>query len=233
MPRCPKGTRRNKKTGECLSKPSSTQKMRCPKGSRKNTKTGECHKKIDQKSNKEPVQKMPERTVLQFHSKSALLKSSPLPDDALRRLSNFSEDPVSYDGHEYPSVEHAYQAQKYLYSNKPEIVSMFYTTGTLKTPAEAKSAGGKTGMKKHGAQLDMARWNNADADGIMRKLIDSKISKNPYIKSILETAKKNNIRFVHFSRMDMYWGAHVNADGSIKKGENKLGEIYNQFIDRV
>ena len=54
-PRCPKGKRRNKKTGNCetisstrkkssrlLSK---TKKPRCPKGTRRNKKTGNCEKK--------------------------------------------------------------------------------------------------------------------------------------------------------------------------------------------
>lgn len=40
-PRCPKGSRRNKKTGNCEKKKLSTKK-RCPKGSRRNKKTGLC-----------------------------------------------------------------------------------------------------------------------------------------------------------------------------------------------
>ena len=185
----------------------------------------------------EPMQKMEPQEkpyqILQFHSKSALLKSGPLPKDALRSLSNFSEHPVEYDGHEYPSVEHAYQAQKYLCSNKPELARLFYD-GSLKTPADAKSAGGKTGMKKNGAQLDIDCWNKPNhVDTIMHSLIMSKIAKNMDIRNILDIASKNNIRFSHFSRSDMYWGAHLNDDGTIKKGENKLGKIYNKYIDSL
>ena len=40
-PRCQKGTRRNKKTGNCEKK---TASKRCPKGSRRNKKTRECDK---------------------------------------------------------------------------------------------------------------------------------------------------------------------------------------------
>lgn len=43
-PRCPNGTRKNKKTGTCQSK-SKTQRKRCPNGTRKNKKTGNCEKK--------------------------------------------------------------------------------------------------------------------------------------------------------------------------------------------
>ena len=39
MKRCPNGTRRNKKTGECVNK---SQKLRCPNGTRRNKKTGNC-----------------------------------------------------------------------------------------------------------------------------------------------------------------------------------------------
>lgn len=42
MPRCPKGTRRNKKSGNCEPKKTST---RCPKGTRRNKKTGDCEEK--------------------------------------------------------------------------------------------------------------------------------------------------------------------------------------------
>jgi predicted NAD-dependent protein-ADP-ribosyltransferase YbiA (DUF1768 family) len=213
--------------------------------------------------------------ILQFHSKSALLSGSAqsgnfvslknhqwLPADALRRLSNFSEDSVEYDGNVYSTVEHAFQAQKYKFSNKPELVQMFYkensgfpsakeNTGfpsakensgfpsanenssaneTIKTAAEAKTAGGKGGMKIRGAVLDVECWNN-NRDAIMNALIKSKIQRNSYIRSILEIAATHNIKFVHFSRSDMYWGAHVNEDGTLKKGLNKLGEIYNQYIN--
>ena len=169
--------------------------------------------------------------ILQFHSKSAKLKNSVLPPDALYRLSNFSEDPVTYNNITYPTVEHAYQAQKYAYSNKPELMKMFYD-GSIATAADAKSAGNKTNMKKNGAVLDIAKWDK-NKDQIMEALIASKIAKNPYIQNILDISAKNNIRFVHFSRADMYWGAHVNEDGSIKKGENKLGIIYNNYIDQA
>jgi hypothetical protein len=40
--RCPNGTRKNKKTGNCEKKT----KKRCPNGTRKNKKTGNCEKKL-------------------------------------------------------------------------------------------------------------------------------------------------------------------------------------------
>ena len=44
--RCPKGTRRNKKTGQCETlSMTKKNKKRCPNGSRRNKKTGECEQR--------------------------------------------------------------------------------------------------------------------------------------------------------------------------------------------
>lgn len=77
MPRCPNGTRKNKKTGECepkkiASKPESNQektRKRCPKGTRKDKKTSECKKvsethKIEQ--NKRPVRVNKKKNMKMF-----------------------------------------------------------------------------------------------------------------------------------------------------------------------
>ncbi len=216
---------------------------RCPKGSRRNKKTGECDPTVvplPQKP-KSPSTPLPPKSYLMFHSKSKDIDAFGLPKDAMRRLSNFSMDSVEYDGHVYPSVEHAYQAQKYVCSNKPELVKMFYD-GTLDTAEKAKSAGGKGGMKKHGAALDFACWSDKrptnqggmvfDSKGerIMQDLIESKVKRNPEIRDILKILRKNNVGLVHFSRMDMTWGAHMNeAKTEIIRGENKLGDIYDKI----
>ena len=50
MPRCPNGSRKNRKTGKCVQKgsrsrspvSSSTRKKRCPKGYRRSKRTGNC-----------------------------------------------------------------------------------------------------------------------------------------------------------------------------------------------
>ena len=44
QPRCPKGMRKNPRTGECLTKEQLTAlpNRRCPKGMRKNPRNGEC-----------------------------------------------------------------------------------------------------------------------------------------------------------------------------------------------
>lgn len=182
-------------------------------------------------------------TVLQFHSKAKKLpKSYPnvspkdtLPEDATYRLSNFSPDSVEYDGHVYPTAEHAYQAQKYKYSNTnsntnpEELMEQFYD-GTITDPVDAKRKGSKTGMKKIGVVLDVARWAR-DQDAIMDAIITSKIERSSHIQNIIRISAKQGIRYVHFSRTDMYWGAHFDKDAfEVTDGLNKLGEIYNRHI---
>jgi len=206
----------------------------------------------------QPTQKNP--VILQFHSKSALLKpkdSKPyldagMPDTAMRDLSNFADFSVEYKGKIYPTVEHAFQSQKYLYSeySKPaikktktakkddnlinpttldEILSSFTVDGNM-TALEAKKMGGRAQMEKLGYTLNIVQWAN-ESIPIMNLLIKSKIERNPQIQTILKIAKQFEIKLAHFSRSDMKWGCHVTEDGSaIKNGKNLLGEIYNNYI---
>ena len=168
-------------------------------------------------------------TYLIFHSRSKDVTSHGLPKDAMRRLSNFSSDPVVFEGNTYPSIEHAYQAQKYICSNRPEIAKHFYD-GTIETAEAAKTAGGKGGMKKRGAALDFTCWSEKKSEDIMRSLVHNKV-KSPEIWNILSILRKNHIRVVHFSRSDMFWGAHMNdTHTEIIKGKNKLGDMYNEIM---
>ena len=65
-------------------------------------------------------------TIMQFHSKAKLLPADSIfSPTAMRDLSNFSEFDVEYDGFVYRTVEHAYQALKYLYcSNNPNCLRL-------------------------------------------------------------------------------------------------------------
>ena len=163
--------------------------------------------------------------IIQFHSKS---KKTDLPfnESSMKDLSNFSSFDVEYENYVYPTVEHAFQALKYSCTEKPELVHVIREQYADKDAIAAKSSGGKGAMKKLKVNLDVNCWNTVK-DEIMRKLIASKISRHPEIKQIIDIAKQHNYRLVHFSRSDMYWGAHVNEAGTeIKDGLNKLGEIY-------
>ncbi len=175
-------------------------------------------------------------TIMQFHSKAKLLPADSIfSPTAMRDLSNFSEFDVEYDGFVYRTVEHAYQALKYLYcSNKPELFEIVREENQKKDALGAKESGGKGGMAKRGAIFDRdGCWDKKQIE-IVTKLVASKIERHPEIRKIVQTAKENNIILVHFSRSDMIWGAHVSEDGkSIKKGDNHLGNIYMSFYDKL
>ena len=178
-------------------------------------------------------------TILEFHSKSKLLpKSSPLPPTAARDLSNFSKHDVEYEGKIYPTVEHAFQAQKggCLVDKKGQSISEDKKTEfiekvrALDTAEQAKSAGGKGAMKKEDIYLDIKCWDSKRNE-IMDALIRSKVERHADIRKILDIVKEEKIRLVHFSRMDMEWGAHVDKEiGEIKEGKNKLGELYMSLL---
>lgn len=62
-------------------------------------------------------------------------------DGEYRFLSNFYPSIVSYDGWNYPTVEHAYQAAKTLDKRRRNIIQQ------MKFPGQAKRAGGKLELR--------------------------------------------------------------------------------------
>jgi ribA/ribD-fused uncharacterized protein len=228
LKKCNDGKIRNPSTNRCITQSDEPKQKkgitrsdapkpkRCPNGTRKN-KEGVCVAPT-QVNQDTPTPNY--SSTVQFYSESK----------QFRELSNFADYSVEYEGNIFPTIEHAYQALKYTCTNKPELVEM---VRKLETPEKAKSAGGKGGMKKQGAILDIACWNSKK-DKIMQDLVKSKINRHSHIRDILKFAKENHIFLVHFSRFDMEWGAHIDKDtGKIKKGENKLGIIFNEFANKM
>lgn len=126
----------------------------------------------------------------------------------------------------FPTVEHAFQAMKYkLASTRPEAYRLFIQGGEIGSdPKNAKMAGGKKGMKTQHAELDVEKWSTI-SEKVMKDLIREKL-KNEVVRAIISICAKNQIPLLHHSRSDMKWGCHANPDGTIKRGENLLGQIY-------
>ena len=170
--------------------------------------------------------------IIQFHSKSKKTEP-PFAPTAMKDLSNFSDHSVVYGGNTYKSVEHAFQALKYSCTNRPELVDIVRVKFADKTAVEAKSSGSRAAMIKWKVELNIACWEKQKV-GIMRDLIASKMERHPEIRQTIKTAKENNITLVHFSRSDMYWGAHVTDDGTaIKKGQNMLGNLFMSYYNTI
>lgn len=120
-----------------------------------------------------------------------------------RWLSNFWPCQVHYEGLNYPSVEHAYQAAKYPEADRGQF--------TMISASEAKKLGKQ-------APIDKAKWD-AGKYNIMAILVLQKFLMNPDLKEMLLATDDAYLEETnHWS--DRYWG--VDEDGI---GENNLGKI--------
>lgn len=126
---------------------------------------------------------------------------------ANRFLSNFYPCLVRYkdDPLSYPSVEHAYQAQKTLNVNDQIIVCK------CKTPAEAKKLGRKLKMRHD--------WDKVKVD-IMRDLLRFKFGQGDLLQKLLATGDTELIEGNWWG--DRFWGV---CNGV---GENMLGKLLMQ-----
>jgi predicted NAD-dependent protein-ADP-ribosyltransferase YbiA (DUF1768 family) len=207
---------------------------------------------------KQPKQPKHKILMVQFYSKSiALDDSAPkklrergfsdddirrilkLPVDGLRILSNFAMLPIPLDGQVYPSIEHAYQANKFAFVDHPEIMAQFAVGGPIQTASDAQTAGKRKGMArlvngndKETVPFDVDEWDNVYSVPIMMTLVQIKVMTHKEVRDVLDIAKRYGLRFTHHSRTDMVWGAHFDEKAQkYKKGDDKLGRMYNSIID--
>jgi ribA/ribD-fused uncharacterized protein len=126
---------------------------------------------------------------------------------------NFSSFQVEYEGHIFPTSEHAYQAMKFIKTNTPIFEKI----------KNAKSA--------HDAQkLAIENKNTVDLDwdknkkSIMENILRKKINQHPYVlKKLLQSGKRE---IIEDSWRDAIWGWGKNKDG-----QNLLGNIWMELRD--
>ena len=124
----------------------------------------------------------------------------------------------------FPSVENAFQACKYTYSDKavPRILEEC-------TPKQAKSMGSKTGMRKVNAVLNVSAWN-AHSFECMTRLARVRYRQDQRFRTIIDDAARSGKKFYHLeTRGPKVWGACV-RDG-VWIGQNKLGKIFNSLTE--
>ena len=143
-----------------------------------------------------------------------------------RQLSNFFPCDVPHENVLFPSIENAFQAAKYLRSTRPEV---FVELASM-TPAEARSAGSKTGMRRRGAALDVAAWDR-DSVGVMERLVAIRVVQDPGYRSAIAAARKEGTALLHFERSGKksFWGGSFPAGCERVPanfvGRNMLGKI--------
>ena len=120
-----------------------------------------------------------------------------------RFLSNFYPSKIKFDGIEYPSIEHAFQAAKTLdYDKRLEI-------SKLKYPRQAKASGRKLKLRKNWEHIKIS---------IMYTLVMSKFHEDPNLtRKLLATGNKELVEGNTWG--DDYWG--MCSDN----GLNMLGKI--------
>jgi len=128
-----------------------------------------------------------------------------------RFLSNFWPAKVHYEGMEYNSVEHAYQAAKTLDKQARLRIR------NLRKPGEAKREGQKVEMRGDWEQVKV---------NVMYFLVREKFSRNSRLKDQLLATKDQYLEETnHWG--DTFWGV---CKG---RGQNMLGQILMEVRDEL
>lgn len=137
-----------------------------------------------------------------------------------RFLSNFYKTPVLYEGVEYPSAEHAYQAAKTLdLQKRRSILTTVDKISKLErptTPGEAKNWGYAVHLREG--------WESVKIQ-VMEEVLWSKFQIEPMRSMLLETGNTELIEGNTWG--DTFWGT---VDG---EGRNLLGKLLMKIRNRL
>ncbi len=127
-----------------------------------------------------------------------------------RFLSNFFPCDMDVAGVRYPTLEHAFQAEKTTVSAEREIVR------AAKTPGQAKALGRRVTLREG--------WNEMRVD-VMRELLRIKFSSKVLRAELLATGDAKLVEGNHWN--DRFWGV---CKG---KGENWLGKLLMELREEL
>lgn len=130
-------------------------------------------------------------------------------------LDNFSSFAIVYKGVRYPTVEHAYQAMKFI-DTAPNIASRI---AQATSPNDAKRIAFSNQEKQN------PNWHDIKVD-IMEDLLRTKLDQHPYVKQKLIKTKDYTI--CEDSPIDTFWGIGENRDG-----QNQLGKLWMKLRDEI
>lgn len=120
-------------------------------------------------------------------------------------LSNFYLSDITLDNKKWKSVEHYYQAQKFIDPIKKEKIKQ------CKTPGRAKKYAHKSNS------FVRPDWDEIKVD-VMKKGVYAKFMQSVYLKSKLLLTE--DALLIEDSPVDLFWG--IGIDGT---GKNMLGKI--------
>ena len=130
-----------------------------------------------------------------------------LPREPNGWLSNFSPHGVALDGAFWPTVEHCFQAAKFVTTDPAHADAIRRAT----RPRDAADMGRD---RRHPLRAD---WEQVKED-VMRRAVRCKFESHAEIRALLLDSGDEEL--VEASPVDFYWGA--GQDGS---GRNRLGHI--------
>ena len=123
-------------------------------------------------------------------------------------FSNFSPHPINLRGTNWQTVEHYYQAQKFVGTADAALIPVIHTA---QTPADAAALG------RDRTCLVRSDWEQVKTS-VMREAVLKKFLTHVDIQSILISTGDELI--VENSQTDYYWGC-----GGDHTGQNQLGKI--------
>lgn len=128
-------------------------------------------------------------------------------------LSNFWPSPVLFEGHAYPTVEHAYQAAKTTYEDERAKIR------GARLPSIARAHGRRATMRPNWADLKIP---------IMLDLLRQKFSRKPLRTYLLSTG---DVKIEEGNWWgDRFWGVAPAGSG---EGENHLGKLIMQVREEL
>jgi len=152
-----------------------------------------------------------------------------LPRTWRQVLSNFYPADLVIDGAPYASIEHYFQGQKALCSDRPEIAAWFRsdTTGPDAIdpePLAAKKAGGKGAYRRIGATLDPAVWEQQRVT-VTRTALTARWEQDALYRAVLHSTRGLNL--LHFERAGArsFWGGSLRKVDGQPQGGNQLGKM--------
>jgi ribA/ribD-fused uncharacterized protein len=128
--------------------------------------------------------------------------------------SNFSSFAVHYQGHLYPTSEHAYQASKF------PVSGILWSVVALATSAHQAMV-----LARNNKDSQWPDWEHRKR-AVMKDIVRAKLEQHPYIQQkLLETGKR---QLIEVSPVDSFWGW-----GPKKKGRNELGKIWMELREEL
>ncbi|NES23201.1 MAG: NADAR family protein [Symploca sp. SIO3E6] len=137
-------------------------------------------------------------------------------DEPYGCFSNFSPHPIQVEGLYWPTVEHYYQAQKFVGTKDEKLISVIRD---VQTPMEAAAIG------RDSTHTLCPDWEQRKLQVMWRGLLKKFLTHTDIQKILLSTGEE---LIVEDSDRDYFWGC-----GQDKTGENQLGKMLMKLRQEI